>query len=88
MSDKTWARIGKGLTTGAMLGGLLFLPTAATATPGTGTTATDLAKGTSRDGLDVRTEGPTDVTFRKITIDPGGSTGWHYHPGKVLAVVK
>lgn len=25
---------------------------------------------------------------RHITIQPGGSTGWHYHPGTLLAVVQ
>ena len=24
---------------------------------------------------------------RTITIAPGGSTGWHYHPGKIIGVV-
>lgn len=30
----------------------------------------------------------TDYTFRVITIAPGGSTGWHSHPGHLLATVK
>jgi hypothetical protein len=30
----------------------------------------------------------TDYVFRVITIAPGGSTGWHYHPGQLLATVK
>jgi len=28
------------------------------------------------------------VIVREVTIAPGGSTGWHYHPGAVVAVVK
>jgi quercetin dioxygenase-like cupin family protein len=28
-----------------------------------------------------------DVTVRRITIAPGGSTGWHYHDGELIAAV-
>ncbi|MDJ1134224.1 cupin domain-containing protein [Streptomyces iconiensis] len=30
----------------------------------------------------------THVTMREITLPPGGTTGWHYHPGPLLAVVR
>ena len=30
----------------------------------------------------------TDVAVQRITIQPGGHTGWHSHPGPVLVVVK
>ncbi|MGW6623108.1 cupin domain-containing protein [Nocardia sp. NPDC055002] len=30
---------------------------------------------------------PSKFTFRRITIEPGGTLGWHYHDGNVLAVV-
>ncbi|KQV15944.1 cupin domain-containing protein [Kitasatospora sp. Root107] len=74
----------------AVLGALLlgFLPTVAGATPGSGVTATVLAKGTTEDSITLKAKGRTDVVFREITIAPGGTTGWHYHPGQVLAVVK
>jgi quercetin dioxygenase-like cupin family protein len=65
-----------------------IVPSAALATPGSGVSATILAKGTSEDGLKIRTKGRTDVIVRTITIDPGGSTGWHYHLGKLIAVVQ
>ncbi|WP_422750051.1 cupin [Mycobacterium sp. WMMD1722] len=29
-----------------------------------------------------------DYVFREITIAPGGSTGWHSHPGELLGTVK
>lgn len=64
------------------------VPSAALATPGSGVTGTTLAKGTSEDGLKIKTSGRTDVVVRTITIAPGGSTGWHYHPGQVLGVVQ
>ncbi|MBC9717057.1 cupin domain-containing protein [Streptomyces sp. TRM66268-LWL] len=72
----------------ATVTGLALLPSAAGATPGSGVTGTILAKGTSEDTLRIKAKGRTDVTVRTITIAPGGSTGWHYHPGQVLAVVQ
>jgi quercetin dioxygenase-like cupin family protein len=33
------------------------------------------------------TAGQTDYVLRKITLAPGGSTGWHYHDGELHAVV-
>ena len=44
-------------------------------------------KGTSNDTIEVRNEGRTDIVVRHIVIEPGGSTGWHYHPGELIAVV-
>ena len=29
-----------------------------------------------------------DYITREITIQPGGSTGWHYHEGRVFGVVR
>ena len=29
-----------------------------------------------------------DYIAREITIQPGGSTGWHYHDGRVFGVVR
>jgi quercetin dioxygenase-like cupin family protein len=29
-----------------------------------------------------------DYISREITIQPGGSTGWHYHEGRVFGVVR
>ena len=58
------------------------------ATAGTGVTGTVLATGTSPDGIVVTSREKTDVAVLEITIAPGGSTGWHYHDGAVIAVVK
>jgi quercetin dioxygenase-like cupin family protein len=30
----------------------------------------------------------TDFVFREITIAPGGSTGWHWHQGRLYGVVE
>jgi len=61
---------------------------AVSATPGTGVSGTVLAKGTSPDGIVVSSREKTDVAVFEIIIAPGGSTGWHYHDGPVIAVVK
>ncbi len=38
--------------------------------------------------IKLHTKGPTDVTFQTITVAPGGSSGWHSHPGIVLVGVQ
>jgi quercetin dioxygenase-like cupin family protein len=58
------------------------------ATPGTGVSTTFLARGTSDEGVKIRSRGPTEVVFAEITIEPGGSTGWHTHPGPLVVAVR
>ncbi|MBC8123461.1 MAG: cupin domain-containing protein [Gemmatimonadaceae bacterium] len=67
---------------------LVGMPAVVSATPGTKVSGTILARGTSPDGIVVNGSGTTEVTIREITIAPGGSTGWHYHDGQLIAVVK
>jgi quercetin dioxygenase-like cupin family protein len=57
------------------------------ATPSSGITAEVLAQGQTADQVHVEQTGETDMVFERITIQPGGSTGWHYHLGPILAVV-
>ncbi|MEU0301414.1 cupin domain-containing protein [Streptomyces sp. NPDC006175] len=79
----------KVMLVGVCVAALGLLPAAAVATPGSGVSGTVVAEGTSEGGLEVRApEGRTDVTFREITVAPGGSTGWHTHRGELIAVVK
>ena len=43
----------------------------------------------NHDGVKVAsTHGKADVAVYKVTIGPGGSSGWHHHPGVVLVSVK
>jgi hypothetical protein len=51
----------------------------ASATPGLGVEAETLSQATV-DGQDYIT--------KQITIAPGGSTGWHWHPGRVFGVIR
>ncbi|MFF6932506.1 cupin domain-containing protein [Streptomyces sp. NPDC008312] len=79
----------KVLLVGVCVAALGLVPAAAVATPGSGVSGTVVAKGTSQGKLKVKTpRGGTDVTFREITVEPGGSTGWHTHRGQLIAVVK
>ncbi|MFD9877269.1 cupin domain-containing protein, partial [[Kitasatospora] papulosa] len=79
----------KALLVGVGVAALGLLPVAAVATPGSGVSGTVHAEGTSEGKLKVKApKGRTDVTFREITVAPGGSTGWHTHSGQLIAVVK
>ncbi|MGW6413277.1 cupin domain-containing protein [Streptomyces vinaceus] len=63
-------------------------PTPSITDPSKVTVSTE-AQGTSDgSGISMSNPGKTQVDFRTVKLDPGGSTGWHYHPGPLLAVVK
>jgi quercetin dioxygenase-like cupin family protein len=57
----------------------IFSSATAFATPPLYTEAVTISQSTV-DGIDYIT--------REITIQPGGSTGWHYHDGRVFGVVR
>lgn len=63
----------------AVLAALLSLSGVASATPSHGVTGKILAQWSA---------GDRDFVLREITVDPGGSTGWHNHDGTLYAVVK
>jgi quercetin dioxygenase-like cupin family protein len=48
-----------------------------------------LAQGYSPDhNVELHVKGPTDVLQTDLIFQPGGTTGWHIHPGPVVVVVK
>ncbi|MFF4507542.1 cupin domain-containing protein [Streptomyces sp. NPDC001401] len=47
-----------------------------------------LATGKIRSGLSIAAAGPTEITYRRVSIQPSGFTGWHYHPGPVAVIVE
>jgi quercetin dioxygenase-like cupin family protein len=53
-------------------------PAVAGATPGSGVSAVTIFD---------HVVGDTQYVLREITVAPGGSTGWHHHPGPVRGVV-
>ena len=48
----------------------------------------DGVKAYSGDDVKLHTKGATDVAMQTITSPPGGSSGWHSHPGVVLVAVQ
>lgn len=65
---------------GAAIAGLSLTATAANATPaGPGVSGTVIAE---------KTVGDTHFVLREITIPPNQSTGWHFHEGRLIGVVK
>ena len=63
----------------AALAASMVLSATASATPSENTDAVVISQSTV-DGVDYIT--------KEITIQPGGSTGWHYHQGRVFGVVR
>ena len=73
--------------------GLASVITAATvasaaATPPSGLTNIPLARGTDTSHGTIPLQFGTDVAMAQITVDPGGSSGWHSHPGGAIIIVK
>jgi hypothetical protein len=61
---------------------------------GTSFTPTSLVTGTlvnnvqeNSDRVKFQTKDPTDVRVQNIVIGAGGNSGWHHHPGIVIATV-
>jgi len=58
------------------------------ATPPSGLTSTPLARGTNTSDGTIPLQFGTDIAMAQITVVPGGSSGWHSHPGGAIVVVK
>ena len=83
-----------------VLGAMILLPVLsgiALATPGIKVIGfPPIARGTQADplnvhskaGVKIQTKSSVDFVTQQIVIEPGGSTGWHSHPGPVLVTVK
>jgi len=74
---------------GAALIGVVSLASVtlqAQATPNVGVTGELLSKATV-EHVRIAPDGPVDIQFTILTVDPGGSVGWHSHPGDVLVNV-
>ncbi len=67
----------------------------ASATPAVGSVSVVLARGTVSDAMNIETDGltlktkkPFDIVTQTVTFQPGGTSGWHSHPGPVFVAVK
>ena len=86
----------------ALLTGLavLVIAAAALATPSSNFTTVQIAKGLFGEidlkmndpalnhQLHFKTKGDSDIYIVENTVQPGGQSGWHYHPGPSLITVK
>jgi quercetin dioxygenase-like cupin family protein len=60
----------------------------ALATPPSGLVNILLGRGTDTSDGTLPIQVGTDIVMAQITVDPGGSSGWHSHPGGAIIVVK
>jgi quercetin dioxygenase-like cupin family protein len=80
-------KVGRIITLTMVAGAIGALAVGADATTGSGVSATQLAAGTATKPMRFHSRGATDVVVRQITIQPGGTTGWHYHDGRLIGIV-
>lgn len=60
----------------------------APATPSQGVSRSDLGRGTVVAPHAVTIAQGSDVVAQSITLEAGGSTGWHTHPGNTIEILK
>jgi quercetin dioxygenase-like cupin family protein len=60
----------------------------ARATPPSGLVNIPVARGTNVSHGTIPLQAGTDIAMAQITVEPGGSSGWHSHPGGAIIVVK
>ena len=53
-----------------------------------GVTGAILARGTMGPAIDIAVPAGPDFVIQEVVIAPGGQTGWHNHPGRVLVIVR
>ena len=58
------------------------------ATPPSGLTNTLLARGIDTSDGTIPLKFGTDIAMVQLTVNPGGSSGWHSHPGGAIVIVK
>jgi quercetin dioxygenase-like cupin family protein len=76
-----------------LVGVVMAVVTAATVTPSWATppdklVQTPLARGTNTSHGTIPLKFGTDVVMVRITVAPGGSSGWHSHPGGAIIIVE
>ncbi len=70
-----------------LLGAAIYGGTAV-ATPPSGLTNIPLARGSDTSDGTIPLQGGTDIAMAQITVNPGGLSGWHSHPGGAIVIVK
>jgi quercetin dioxygenase-like cupin family protein len=94
ISRRTVMRYGAVAAAAAATPVLPALAQPAHATPPKGVTSEVIARATLAGdyaahvhGIKVKIKGPVDVVVIHTTIEPGGTLGWHSHPGATLVMV-
>jgi hypothetical protein len=57
------------------------------ATPSVGFSSLILGRGTERSHASLAIKRDLDIVVAQITLTPGGSSGWHSHPGGAIAII-
>ena len=83
-----WALLSAGLASVVTAVTVAVTVAPSSATPSSGLTNVALARGTNTSHGTIPLQFGTDVAMAKITVDPGGSSGWHSHPGGAIIIVK
>ena len=86
MKHKLTHRISGMIIVATMFAGVAVFK--ARATPPSGLVNVPLARGTNVSDGTIPLQFGTDVAMAEITVAPGGSSGWHSHPGGAIIVVK
>lgn len=81
-SKLAWALFPVGVVGFAAYGGNVL------ATPPSGLTNVLLARGNDKFDGTIPIQQGTDIVMAQITVVPGGSSGWHSHPGGAIIVIK
>jgi quercetin dioxygenase-like cupin family protein len=79
-----WATLSVGLA--GVLTTLTVTPSEAT--PPSGLTNIPLARGTNTSHGTIPLRFGTDIAMAQITVNPGGSSGWHSHAGGAIIIVQ
>ncbi|HKE52384.1 MAG TPA: cupin domain-containing protein [Actinomycetes bacterium] len=79
----------------AAVASVVIVSGSASGTPPSGTATELVARATLTsgyaaqvDGIKVKIRGPVDVAVVHVTFQPGGTLGWHSHPGATFVAVK
>lgn len=72
----------------ASLAGTVACAATTLASPDSGLTRTPYGRGVHGEAGTVEIEAGKETVAYSLTLAPGGSTGWHTHPGAVIFVVK
>jgi quercetin dioxygenase-like cupin family protein len=80
--------LGAGLVTGMALALAVTTAGLGGATPPIDARTKLLGQGTALENAKIRSVAETDVVVARNAFDPGGSSGWHSHPGVAVIVVR